>query len=80
MKKLIKFEKTGCVPCIRVQNFLEDKEVEVEKVDVFANPSVAGKFNIGSVPTIVLVNGEGNEIGRSVGYNEEELEALISQL
>ena len=80
MKKLIKFEKTGCNPCTMVQNFLDANEVEVEKVDVFANPSMAGQFDIGSVPTVILVDEDNNEVSRSIGYKPEELEELVAQL
>lgn len=80
MTKLIKFEKTGCNPCTMVQNFLDSNDVEVEKVDVFDNPQLAGKFDIGTVPTVILVDNNDVEIERSIGYKPHELESLISQL
>lgn len=80
MTKLIKFEKTGCNPCTMVQNFLDANDVKVEKIDVFANPQLAGKFDIGTVPTVILVDDNEVEIERSIGYKPNELESLISQL
>lgn len=80
MTKLIKFEKTGCNPCTMVQNFLDDKGLEVEKVDVFNTPQLAAKFDIGTVPTTILFDDNDNEIGRSTGYKPHELEVLIAQL
>lgn len=78
--RILKLEKQGCNPCTMVQNFLDDKGIKVEKVDVFENPEIAGKYDIGTVPVTILLDSEGNEIARSNGYNPPELEVLISQL
>ena len=80
MTKLIKFEKQGCVPCTMVQNFLEDKGVEVKKVDAFEQPELSVQYDIGSVPTIILLDDEGNEIQRSIGFKPNELEDIVSKL
>lgn len=79
MKKLIKFENNGCVPCQMVQNYLDDKGIEVEKINPFENPDAAIKYGIGSVPVTILLNHE-NEVSRSNGFNPEELDRLIEQL
>ncbi len=78
--KLIKFEKANCVPCQMVQNYLDDKGVEVEKVNPFDNPDKAVEYNISSVPVTILLDDNGNEVVRSNGFKPDELENLISQL
>jgi thioredoxin 1 len=80
MTKLLKFEKENCPACTMVENFLTDKNVEVEKVNPFEQPKLAAKFMISSVPVTILLDDEGNEIQRSRGFNPAELEQLISQL
>jgi thioredoxin 1 len=80
MAKLLKFEKENCPACTMVENFLTDKNVEVEKVNPFENPKLAAKFMISSVPVTILLDEEGNEIQRSRGFNPEELDSLIKQL
>ena len=80
MPKLIKFEKQGCVPCTAVQNFLEDKGVAVEKIDAFEQPELSAQYDIGSVPTVILLDDEGNEIQRSIGFKPNELEEIISNI
>jgi thioredoxin 1 len=80
MAKLLKFEKENCPACTMVENFLTDKNVEVEKVNPFENPKLAAKFMISSVPVTILLDEEGNEIQRSRGFNPDELNSLIEQL
>ena len=78
--KIIKFEKPGCVPCQMVQNFLDDKGVAVEKVNPFDNPDEAVKYEISSVPVTILLNNEGEEVQRSVGFKPDELDSMASKL
>lgn len=78
--KLIKFEKEGCAPCEMVQSFLDDKGVEVERVDAFKDPKLAGKYELNSVPTVILVEDNGDEVERVAGFNPPKLEELINQV
>lgn len=78
MNKIIKFGKQGCAPCQMVDMFLNDKGVEYTSVDVFKEPEQAVEFDIGSVPTIVLVDEKGKEIQRSIGFKDTELEDMVS--
>lgn len=81
MKRLLKFEKPiGCVPCTMVQNFLNEKGIAADRINPFENPELAGNFNIGSVPTLILLDEDGNEVMRSVGYVQEDLDQLHSIL
>jgi thioredoxin 1 len=64
-----------------VSNYLNDKGVSYENVDVEKNPDLALKFDIGmSVPVTILVDDNGNEIKRSRGFRPNELEDIINSL
>lgn len=78
--KIIKLEQPNCSPCKYVSNFLDDKEVEYQAIDVTENPDIGAKYQIMSVPVTILLDEEGNEVQRSKGYNPSELELIISQL
>lgn len=45
-----------------------------------ANQALAERFNIRAYPTIVLLNAEGRELGRTQGYSGESAKAFISRL
>lgn len=79
--KLIKFEQSNCAPCAAMDMFFKAQEFDsYERVNPFDDPHLAVKYDIGSVPTLILVDENGNEIARSVGFNPPEIEKLISQL
>lgn len=79
--KLIKFEQDGCSPCKAMDMFFDSKGFkDYEKVNPFDSPHLAVKYDVGKLPTVVLVDSDGNEVQRSVGFNPPELEELISKL
>lgn len=81
MTKLIKFSTTTCGACKMVDGFLESNNIKVDTVlDPFENPEEAGKYDIGSIPVTILLDDEGNEIQRSIGFKPQELEEIISKL
>jgi len=78
-KQLLKFSRPSCVPCEMVSNFLSDKNIEYTEVNVYEDTETANKYNIQSVPVLVLLNnGEIEEI--VFGYKPDEIERLLHQL
>ena len=79
MKKLVKFEKDGCNPCGMVSDWLDQRNVEYEKVNAFDDPMRAAQAKVRSVPTLILME-DGVEIARTVGFKPDEIEKLVEQL
>jgi len=79
MKKLIKFEKDGCNPCNMVSIYLDERNVEYEKVNAFNDPMKAAQAKVRSVPTLILMEDD-VELARTVGFKPGEIENLIKQL
>jgi len=74
MKKILYFSAPWCGPCKQfgpVMDRISQTGILVEKVNVDNAPAVAAAYNVRSVPTVVVVNSSGNEIGRSVGMISE---------
>lgn len=80
MTKLIKLYKDNCNPCTMVDGLLKDAGVEHESFNIMQNTDLAVKYGIMSVPVVVLLDDNGNEIARSTGFNPPELNKLIAQL
>lgn len=87
MKKLVKFEQPGCAPCAMVSNYLkEELNVPHEAVDVTVHPEFAAHYELASVPTVLLLEVDkqedviGEELGRSIKFNPEELDELAEKL
>lgn len=78
--ELLKFEKDACSPCQMVQAYLDNKDVEVKRINAFDNPEESAKYEIGSLPTLVLVDDVGEELERSVGFKPDEMDKMIALL
>ncbi len=77
-KVLVDFYADWCGPCKRLAPLLEDIDgIEVVKVNVDLYPTIAQKYGIMSIPTLILFN-EGNEIKKEIGFRtKEEIEEMI---
>lgn len=76
--KVFKFYAEWCGPCkglSMVVNGAKDKiSIPIEDVNIDENIMLAQQFGVRSVPTMVLVDAQENEIKRKVGtMNEEQL-------
>lgn len=77
---LLKFYRNNCSPCSMVDNYLKEKGVSYKSVNVEEDPELATQYGLTSVPVTILLDNEGNEVKRSIGFKPNELEQLISQL
>lgn len=82
---LVDFFATWCMPCTMQAKVLENieksrnVEFDIVKVNVDESPELASKFEISSIPTLVVLK-SGAVISRSVGFSEEnEVLDMVSQ-
>ncbi|MEC3668956.1 thioredoxin domain-containing protein [Bacillus velezensis] len=78
--RLIKLEQPNCNPCKMVSNYLEHADIQFEAVDVTQEPEVASRFSVMGVPVTILLNDQGEEVNRSVGFKPNELDELLKEL
>ncbi|MDQ1850985.1 glutaredoxin domain-containing protein [Bacillus stercoris] len=69
--RLIKLEQPNCNPCKMVTNYLEQTDIQFETVDVTQEPEVA---------LTILLNDQGEEVNRSIGFKPNELDELLKEL
>lgn len=82
---LVDFWATWCGPCKMLAPTIEELAEEYEdrvsvcKVDVDECPELAARFNIYSIPTVLLFK-DGEEVEHMIGYHlKREYEALIQK-
>ena len=81
---LVDFYADWCAPCKYVAPLMDElaKAHEgtllVVKVDTDQAPDVSQQFSIRSIPTVILFR-DGDEVGRSVGFEPEKVRALADE-
>lgn len=71
MNKLIVFSASWCGPCKAMAPHVEELQKEypdrVIKYDIDAEVDLRNHYQIQAVPTLILVNDAGEEVGRRTG-------------
>ena len=72
--KYIYFSAPWCGPCKLLGPKMEKvaEQVTVEKYNVDENPELTREYGVRNIPTVILVNGDGQELERIVGVNPIE--------
>lgn len=82
---LVDFHAAWCGPCVQQAPILEEwsadneDKVKVVKLDVDKAATVASKYGVMSIPTLIIFK-DGKECARAVGLqNEAALDALLAK-
>lgn len=83
MSTVLQFHATWCQPCKRVTPILEEiaaerDDVELTRIDIEESPVQAADFGISSVPVIIRLDEDGNEVARVTGAKPKNI--LLQQL
>ena len=73
--KVLKFEAIWCGPCKMLSKVITNAQdkitLPIEIVDIDEQADTAMQYNVRSVPTLIVVDGEGKEVKRKVGALQE---------
>ncbi len=81
---LVDFYADWCAPCKYVAPLMDELAqthqgtLLVVKVDTDQAPDLSQKWGIRSIPTLILFK-EGEEVGRSVGFEPEKVKAMAEE-
>ena len=75
MKKILYFTASWCGPCKALAPRMEklSNQINYRKIDIDSNQDLSMKYGIRSVPSLVLVDENGNELNRIVGVQSDEI-------
>ncbi len=83
---LVDFFAPWCGPCQLMAPIIEEimeeykgKKIKIAKLDIDKNSKIAEKYNVMSIPTIILFN-QGQVVSQIVGYcSKEDVKDLIDK-
>ena len=70
--KILKFFASWCKPCSALSETLKNANIEHESIDVSSDTDLTEKYDIRSIPTLVIIDENGNEVGRILGSKSKE--------
>lgn len=73
--KILKFYADWCGPCKTVSNMITNAELEtmpvIEEIDIDKELELTGQYGVRGVPTMILLDEDGNEVDRYVGAGDK---------
>ena len=69
---ILKFFEIWRNPCKVLLKAFEKAKIKHQVIDVGENEELTDKYNAKSVPTVIVLNNEGEELGRFVGPRTKE--------
>jgi thioredoxin 1 len=82
MKQIIYFSAVWCGPCKNFKPIMESvsNSIPVQFIDVDQNPTLAAKYNIRSIPTLVFLK-DGQEVNKRPGVlSESQVKEIWNQI
>lgn len=70
--KIWKFFGSLCRPCKALTKAFTEANIEHQDIDVDKNEELADKYHVKSVHTVIVLDNEGEELGRFVGPRTKE--------
>lgn len=74
MKKFLYFSAAWCGPCRQLGPVMEQlsSQYPVRKIDVDTNQLLTQQYNIRNIPTVLLVDDDGDVLASKVGANPSQ--------
>lgn len=70
--KLLQFKASWCGPCKAQSKEFEDNnlDIELKPIDIEEEEELCDKYSIKSIPTMILLDNEENELNRWSGFTK----------
>lgn len=79
---ILQMGSSWCNPCKQAKRYIQDIKVEdkVVYIDVEENEALVSEYKIKNLPTFILLDIDGKEVERFVGFDKLKIEALLERV
>ena len=79
---ILQMSTKWCNPCKEAKRYIKSigAEDKVAYIDVEENEALASLYKIKNVPTFILLNVDGKEVSRFVGFDKNKIDEMIENL
>lgn len=71
-----------CNPCQQAKHYIKSigEEDKVVYIDVEENEALVAEYKIKNLPTFILLDFDGKEVERFVGFDKAKIDALLEKI
>lgn len=79
---ILQISASWCSPCVEAKRFIKTIEAEdkVVYIDVEENEALVSEYKIKNLPTFILLDIDGKEVERFVGFDKVKIEDLLEKI
>ena len=71
-----------CQPCVQAKRYIKSigAEDKIVYIDVAENEALVAEYKIKNLPTFILLDIDGKEVERFVGFDKNKIDAMLESL
>lgn len=79
---ILQISASFCNPCQQAKRYIKSigAEDKIAYIDVEENEALVGEYKIRNLPTFILLDFDGKEVERFIGFDKAKIDALLEKV
>ena len=79
---ILQASASWCSPCVQAKRYIQDIKAEdkVVYIDVEENEALVAEYKIKNLPTFILLDFDGKEVERFVGFDKVKIDKMLEKV
>ena len=79
---ILQASASWCNPCQQAKRYIQDIKAEdkVVYIDVEENEALVAEYKIKNLPTFILLDFDGKEVSRFVGFDKNKIDEMLLKI